>query len=51
MIDETEMLVLLKQARTALKVNQPGVALERVREAIKMIEPVPPREPAPSRAT
>jgi hypothetical protein len=47
MVDEANLLILLKQARTALKTDRPDVALARVRNAIRMIEPKPLREPSP----
>lgn len=37
-MDEAKLLALLKQARTALKIEKPDVALERIRAAINILE-------------
>ena len=45
-MNEKKLLDLLKQARTALKIDKPEIALIRVRDAIKILEPGgPQREP------
>lgn len=38
--EKAELLKLLKQARTCLKTDQPREALERIRAAIRVLDPV-----------